>query len=62
MGVAGTKAEKMVTIPAGEYEQMRETIEILANPATARRILESMDQASKGKTISEKEFSRKFGL
>lgn len=62
MGAAGAKAEKMVTIPAEEYEQMRETIEILADPATARRILESMDQASTGKTISEKEFSRKFGL
>jgi PHD/YefM family antitoxin component YafN of YafNO toxin-antitoxin module len=41
---------------------MKETIEILADPATARRILESVDQAGKGKTISEKEFSRKFGL
>jgi len=62
MGVAGVKAEKMVTIPVEEYEQMRETIEILADPATARRILGSIDQAGKGKTISEKEFSRKFGL
>jgi PHD/YefM family antitoxin component YafN of YafNO toxin-antitoxin module len=52
----------MITIPAKEYEQMKETIEILADPATARRILESMDQVGKGKTISEKEFSRKFGL
>jgi len=46
----------------GFYEQMMETIEILADPATARRILESMDQLSEGKTISEKEFSRRFGL
>jgi PHD/YefM family antitoxin component YafN of YafNO toxin-antitoxin module len=52
----------MVTILAEEYEQMKETIEMLADPATARRILEFIDQASKGKTISEKEFSRRFGL
>lgn len=62
MGAASVKAEKMVTIPVHEYEQMKETIEILADPKAARRILESIDQANAGKTISEKEFVRKFGL
>ena len=62
MVAAGAKTERMVTIPAVEYEQMKETIEILADPAAARRILESIDQANKGKTISEKQFVRKFGL
>lgn len=41
---------------------MKETIEILADPKAARRILESTDQTSEGKTISEKEFVRKFDL
>lgn len=62
MGAASVRAERMVTIPADEYEQMKETIEILADSKAARRILESIDQANAGKTISEKEFVRKFGL
>lgn len=58
--MASAKAERMVTVPAEEYKQMKETMEILANPVTARRILESIDQANQGKTIPEKEFVRKF--
>lgn len=60
--MASAKAERMVTVPAEEYEQMKETIEILADPVAARRILESIYQANQGKTISEKEFARKFRL
>lgn len=54
--------EKMVSIPKKEYEEMKETLEILSDPKRAIRILESIEQAKKGRTISEKEFARKFGL
>lgn len=60
--MASAKAERMVAVPAEEYKQMKETIEILADPVAARRILESIDQANQGKTIPEKEFARKFRL
>lgn len=53
---------KTVTIPAEEYDAMRETIEILSDPDATKRILKSIDQAKKGKTISEEKFRRKFGL
>ncbi len=56
------RKEPMVTLPKREYERMKETLEILSDPKTARRILESIEQAKEGKTISEKVFVRKFGL
>gem|GEM_PF-2785851 len=52
---------QMVTLPKREYEKMKETLEILSDPKTAKRILESIEQAKEGKTISEKVFARKFG-
>lgn len=56
------KAERTVTIPADEYEQMKETLEILADPKVARRILKSIEQAKAGETISMDEFAHKFDL
>jgi PHD/YefM family antitoxin component YafN of YafNO toxin-antitoxin module len=53
---------KTVTIPLEEYEAMKETIEILSDPEATKRILESIEQAKKGKTISEEEFRLRFGL
>lgn len=53
---------KTVTIPVKEYDAMKETIEILSNPETTQRILKSIEQAKKGKAISEEEFRQKFGL
>lgn len=53
---------KTVTIPTVEYEAMRETIEILSDPETTKRILKSIEQAKNGKTISEEEFRQKFDL
>ncbi len=53
---------KMISIPKKEYEEMKETLEILSDPKRAIRILESIEQVKKGRTISEKEFIRKFGL
>ena len=54
--------EELITVPKKEYEEMKETLEILVNPKTAMRILESISQAKKGLTISEKEFVQKFDL
>jgi PHD/YefM family antitoxin component YafN of YafNO toxin-antitoxin module len=54
--------EKTITIPLEEYEAMKETIEILSNPEATKRILESIEQAKKGKTISEEEFRLRFEL
>lgn len=56
------KSRRGGTTTAEEYEQMKETMEILADPTAVRRILESIAQARKEKTISEGEFSRRFGL
>ncbi|NOZ76729.1 MAG: hypothetical protein GXO65_03445 [Euryarchaeota archaeon] len=53
---------KTVTIPLEEYESMKETIEILSDPEATKRIIESIEQAKKGKTISEEEFRQKFAL
>lgn len=61
MAIARTEKD-MITIPRGEYEDMKETLEILSNPEVAKRILESIDQARKGKTISEKMFAQRLGL
>lgn len=61
MSATGIK-DKTITIPLDEYEAMRETIEILSNPEVTKRVLKSMEQAKKGKTISEDEFREKFGL
>jgi PHD/YefM family antitoxin component YafN of YafNO toxin-antitoxin module len=41
---------------------MKETIEILNDPEATKRILKSIEQAKKGKTISEEEFVRRFDL
>jgi len=41
---------------------MKETIEILSDPEATKRIIESIEQAKKGKTISEEEFRQKFAL
>jgi PHD/YefM family antitoxin component YafN of YafNO toxin-antitoxin module len=41
---------------------MKETLEILSDPETAIRILESIKQSHEGKTISGKKFIEKFGL
>jgi PHD/YefM family antitoxin component YafN of YafNO toxin-antitoxin module len=54
--------EELITVPKKEYEEMKETLEILVNPKTAMRILESISQAKRGLTISEKEFVQKFDL
>lgn len=62
MCAINVRKEQMVTLPKREYEKMKETLEILSDPKTAKRILESIGQAKKGKTISEKVFARKFGL
>ncbi|MDI6859681.1 MAG: hypothetical protein QMC85_04220 [Methanocellales archaeon] len=61
MAIARTEKD-MITIPREEYEDMKETLEILSDPKVAKRILESIDQARKGKTISEKMFAQRFGL
>lgn len=58
---ARMKRESIV-VPRRKYEEMKETLEILVNPKTAMRILESIDQAKRGEAISEKEFARKFAL
>jgi len=62
MAIAAKTERNMITIPREEYEDMKETLEILSNPKVAKRILESIDQAKKGKTISEKMFAQKFGV
>lgn len=41
---------------------MVETLEILSDPETAKRILSSIEEAEKGETISENEFAEKFDL
>lgn len=41
---------------------MKETIGILNDLEATKRILKSIEQATKGKTISEKEFIRRFNL
>ncbi len=61
MAIARTEKD-MITIPRGEYEDMKETLEILSDPKVAKKVLESIDQARKGKTISEKMFTQRFGL
>ncbi|MDI6640347.1 MAG: hypothetical protein QMD78_05960 [Methanocellales archaeon] len=61
MAIARTEKD-MITIPREEYEDMKETLEILSDPKVAKRILKSIDQARKGKTISEKMFAQRFGL
>ena len=62
MRAVNVRKEKTVTISKREYEKMRETLEILSDPKAAKRVLESIEQAKEGKTISEKAFVRKFGL
>ena len=54
--------EELIEIPKKEYEAMKETLEIISDAKTAIRILESISQAEKGETISEREFARKFDL
>ena len=61
MAIARTEKD-MITISREEYEDMKETLEILSDPKVAKRILESIDQARKGKTISETMFAQRFGL
>jgi len=61
MAIARTEKD-MITISREEYEDMKETLEILSDPKVAKRILESIDQARKGKTISETMFAHRFGL
>jgi PHD/YefM family antitoxin component YafN of YafNO toxin-antitoxin module len=61
MAIAKTEKD-MIVIPREEYEEMRETLEILSNPEMTKRILESIKEAKEGKTITEEEFSRKFRL
>ncbi len=61
--VAISRAEKdMIAIPVEEYEGMMETLEILSNPETAKRILKSIEEVKEGETISENEFAEKFDL
>jgi len=62
MAIAAKIERDMITIPIEEYEDMKETLEILSDPKVAKRVLESIDQAKKGKTISEKMFAQRFGL
>ncbi len=62
MAIAAKTEKDMIAIPREEYEDMKETLEILSDPKVAKRILESIDQAKKGKTISEKMFAQRFGL
>lgn len=63
MGSVSAKAkDDKITVSREEYEEMKETLKILSDPPTAMRILKSIEQAEKGKTISEKEFTQKFDL
>lgn len=62
MCAINVRKEQMVTLSKRDYEMMRETLEILSDTKTAKRVLESIEQAKKGRTISEKVFVRKFGL
>jgi hypothetical protein len=57
------RAEKdMIAIPREEYEEMRETLDLLQDPERASRVLGALDEARRGKTISEREFARRFKL
>lgn len=45
-----TKNNNAVLISESEYEQYKETIYLLSNPANARHLTESIDQLQQGKT------------
>ncbi len=62
MSAVSIKKEEMITIPRKEYDEMKETLEILSDPRAVTRILKSLEQAKSGKTIGRGEFKRRVGL
>ena len=47
---------EMVTLRKGEYESMKETLEIMSDPKLLQDIREGIDDIRKGKTISLGEY------
>ena len=55
------KSDKpMVLIPVEEYDSLRETIEILSNPALVRDIRRGLKDIEEGKTVKLSELRRKY--
>jgi len=55
------KSDKpMVLIPVEEYEALRETIEILSDPALMRDIKQGLRDFEEGKTVKLRDLRRQF--
>ncbi len=62
MSTITIKSDKpMVIIPMEEYENMKETIELLSeNPSLIRELKEEREEIEKGNFISLEDFKKKY--